>query len=136
MDPITTAIVAALGAGTISGITEASKTAITDGYNKLKDLLTKKLGASSDVVQALDRLEAKPESPDHKHVLEEEIAAVNVEQDSEILASARHLLTLVHPQQAGLGKFTIQNKAPVQGQNIGDHQQVTQHFGNPPEVES
>lgn len=32
MDVITTAIVAALSAGAISGLTEASKTAISDAY--------------------------------------------------------------------------------------------------------
>src|SRR5579859_3811701 len=120
MDPITTAIVAALAAGAIGGITDTTKTAITDGYNKLKGLLTKKCGASSDVIQAIEKLETKPESSGRKDTLQEEVAAVNVEQDDEILAAAKHLLTLVKPQQAGMGKFTIQNNASVQGQNIGD----------------
>ena len=34
MDPITTAIVSALSAAAVSGLTEASKTAIVDAYNK------------------------------------------------------------------------------------------------------
>lgn len=93
MDPITTAIVAALSVGTISGLTDTTKAAITDGYNKLKGLLTKKFGASSDVVQALDKLEAKPELAGRKQVLQEEIATVHAEQDDEILAVAKHLLT-------------------------------------------
>ena len=62
MDPITTAIVAALSAGAISGITDTAKTAVNDGYNKLKSLLTKKHGAGSEVVQAINKLETKPES--------------------------------------------------------------------------
>ena len=134
MDLITTAVVAALAAGTVSGITETSKTAITDGYNKLKDLLTKKHGASSDVVQALDKLETKPKSSGRKDTLQEEIAAVHIEQDDEIRAAAQHLLTLVQPQQAGLGKYNIQITGNVQGQNIGDHQQITQHFGEEPKA--
>ncbi len=87
MDPITTAIVAALSAGAVGGLTETSKTAITDSYNKLKDLLTKKFGAKSNVVQALDQLETKPESAGRKETLQEEITAVNAERDDEVLAA-------------------------------------------------
>jgi hypothetical protein len=43
-------------------------------------------------------------------------------------------MTLVQPQQIGMGKFTIQNTGTVQGQNIGDNQQITQYFGDPPKV--
>ena len=121
MDPVTTAIVTALSAGTIAGLTDTVKTAITDGYNKFKDLLAKKHGADSEVVQAIDKLEAKPDSQGRKETLAEEIVAVKAEQDEEIVATAKQILTLVQPQQAGMGKFTIQNNGPVQGQNIGDH---------------
>src|SRR5437660_6583964 len=92
MDPITTAIVAVLSAGAISGLTDTTKTAITDGYNKLKDLLTKKHGAGSGVVQAIAQLETKPESQGRKDTLQEEIAAVKAEQDDEILAAAKQVL--------------------------------------------
>ncbi len=121
MDPITTAIVTALSAGAIAGLTDTAKTAITDGYNKLKGLLTKKHGKDSNVVQAVEKLEAKPDSQGRKEILAEEMAAVKVEQDEEILAAAKQILTLVKPQQAGIGKFTIQNNGPVGQQIIGDH---------------
>lgn len=129
MDLITTSIVAALSAGAISGLADTAKMSITDSYNKLKSLLTKKHGASSDVMQAIAQLEAKPESQGRKETLAEEIDAVKAEQDEEILAAAKYLLTLMKPQQVGMGKFTIQITGNVQGQNIGDHQRVTQHFG-------
>jgi len=134
MDPITTAIVTALSAGAVNGLTETSKTAITDTYAKLKDLIIKKFGARSDVVQAIDQLEAKPESAGRKETLKEEITALNAEQDHEVLAAARQVLMLVHAQQAGLGKFAIQNNAPVQGQTIGDHHTITQQFGELPKA--
>jgi hypothetical protein len=51
-----------------------------------------------------------------------------------VLAAAEHLLTLAQPQQAGLGKFSIQNNAPVQGQTVGDHNTITQQFGDLPKV--
>ena len=53
---------------------------------------------------------------------------------SDTLAAAKQVLMLVQPQQAGMGKFTIQNNGPVQGQNIGDHQHITQHFGDFPKA--
>ena len=132
MDLITSAIVAALGAGAISGLTETSKTGITDAYQALKDLLAKKFGLKSQVVQAVDHLEAKPESASRQEGLQEEIIATQAEQDTEVLAAAKHLLTLLQPQQAGLGKFTIQNNARVQGQTIGDHNTISQQFGERP----
>ena len=134
MDPITAAIVAALSAGAVSGLTETSKTAITDTYSKLKDLLTNRFGARSNVIQAIEDLEARPASAGRKETLQEEIVAVQAEQDEELLAAAQRVMTLVQPQQAGLGKFTIQNNALVQGQNIGDNQQISQYFGNPPKA--
>src|SRR5260221_12878210 len=62
MDPVTTAILAALAAGAIGGITEMSKTAITDAYQKLKGLLVNKFGATSKVATAVDELEEVHES--------------------------------------------------------------------------
>ena len=62
MDPITTAIVTALSAGAEALQTQSRQQAVTDSYSKLKGLLTKKHGASSDVVQAITQLETKPES--------------------------------------------------------------------------
>ncbi len=132
MDPITTAIIAALSAGATSGITDASKAAITDAYNALKNLLARKSGAKSEVIQAISSLEAKPASPARQATLQEEITTAALEQDREVVASAQQLLTLIQPQQAGLGKFTMQNNAPVQGQTVGDHNTITQHFGTLP----
>ena len=121
MDPITTAIITALSAGTIAGLTDTAKTAVIDSYNKLKDLLKRKHGADSDVVQAIGKLEAKPDSQGRKEMLAEEIVAIEAEQDEEILAEAKQILILVKSQQANMGKFNINNNAPVGQQNIGDH---------------
>lgn len=134
MDPITAAIIAALTAGVASGLTETSKVAITDAYQALKGLLAKKFGPKSQVVQAVDHLEARPESANRQGGLAEEMTAIQAEQDSEILAAATHLLRLTQPQQAGAGKFTIQNNAAVQGQTIGDHNTITQQFGELPKA--
>ena len=132
MDPVTTAIVTALSAGTIAGLTDTAKTAITDGYNKLKGLLTKKHGKNSDIVKAVENLEAKPDSKARKDVLVEEIATAKAEQDEEIVAAANQILTLVQPQQASKGKFNIQIAGNVQGQVVESHAPITMNFGELP----
>jgi hypothetical protein len=129
MDPITTAIVTALSAGAISGLTDTSKAAISDAYTQFKALLKQKFGASSEVVQAVSALEAHPDSTGRKETLQEEIIASNAQHDEELLAAANSLRTLIQPQQAGLGKFNVQNHATVQAQNVGDHNTITQNFG-------
>ena len=106
MDPVTTAIIAALSAGTVAGITDTTKTAISDGYNKLKDLLTKKHGKDSNVVQAIKMLEAMPASTNCQGMVAEVIATAKAEQDDEIMAVAKQILILVKSQQAGMGKFS------------------------------
>jgi hypothetical protein len=115
MDPITAAIVAAVSAGAISGLTEASKTAITDAYSKLKALLTKKFGGESDVVHAVNEVEAKPDSAGRKATLQEEVAAVRADQDQEVLHAAQALLAQVTTQPGGkeyiqkaMGDYNIQ----------------------------
>ncbi len=95
MDPITAAIVAAVSAGAISGLTEASKTAISDAYNKLKASLSKKFGGESDVVHAVNEVEAKPDSAGRKATLQEEITNTKADQDQEVLQAAQALLHLL-----------------------------------------
>ena len=128
MDSITTAIIAALSAGAAGGLTEASKTAITDAYSRLKDLLAKKFGAKSKVIQAMDELETKPESSGRKQTLEEEIIAINVQRDADVLAVAQQLIELLDPEQAATGKFTLKNYGLIQGLQQGDGNTQTNTF--------
>ncbi len=128
IDPITTAILAAISAGNRSGLSEMNTVALADAYQALKELLSKKLGAGSRVMLAMADLETKPESADRRVSLAEEMTAAQAAQDSEIMAAARYLLTLMQSQQAGSGKYTVQISGSVQGQVIGDHNVVTQHF--------
>lgn len=101
MDPITVAIVAAVSAGVISGLTEASKTAITDAYNKLKALLTKKFGGDSEVVHAVNEVEAKPDAAGRKAMLQAEVATAKADQDQDLLQAAQTLLQLLQASPEG-----------------------------------
>ena len=114
MDPVTTAIIAAITAGTLSGITEASKQMITDAYNSLKKILRSKFGNTSDVVQAIKSLEKKPDSAGRRETLKEELVASGAEKDDELLAVAQRIIALVqensnssHVQNA-VGNFIAQ----------------------------
>jgi hypothetical protein len=118
MDPITAAIVAALSAGVMGGLTEASKTAITDAYSKLKMLLIKKFGSESEVIHAANEVEAKPDSAGRKVMLQEEIAAAKANQDQELLLLAQALLAQVTTQPGGkeyVQKATGDYNIQVQG---------------------
>jgi hypothetical protein len=107
MEPITAAIIAALTAGAASGLTEAAKKVISDGYSGLKALINKKFGAKSDVTDAMEKLQAKPESPGRQQTLAEELKATNATADPELLGAAQSLLELIKavPQ----GEQHIQN---------------------------
>src|SRR5260370_7583974 len=96
MDPITTAILAALSAG----LTEASKTAITDAYTQIKALLASKFGTTSDVVHAVEQVEAKPDPAGRKAILQEEITPVKADQNPHLLPPPHPLLPSPHSPHA------------------------------------
>lgn len=91
MDPITTAILAALIAGVTAGAADVGKAAIVDAYAGLKSLITRKFGAQSDLSRAIDSLEGKPDSAGRQVTLQEEVAAAQADQDGEVLAAVRAL---------------------------------------------
>ena len=95
MEPVTTAIIAALAAGAAGGITDVAKKAISDGYSGLKALISKKFGSNSEVSDALDKLQATPDSPKRQQTLAEELEATNASADPELLGAAQALLELI-----------------------------------------
>lgn len=84
MDLITTAIITALA--------NLSKDVIKDSYNILKDTLKSKFGSSSDVIDAVERLEKKPDSKGRRDTLQEEIENAKVYDYDEIVQLAQSLL--------------------------------------------
>ena len=101
MDPITTAIVAALTAGVAGGVTEVGKKAIVGAYDALKAALKKKFGTESELVKAVQSLETKPDSAGRKTMVQEEVAATKADQNPEILAAAQALLEKIKAQPGG-----------------------------------
>src|SRR4051794_33978936 len=95
MEPVSTAIIAALSAGAASGVTDVAKKAIVEGYNDLKTLISKKFGTNTDVTEAIAELQAKPESPGRQQTVAEELNAVHASTDPELLHAAQSLLELI-----------------------------------------
>lgn len=111
MDPITTAIVAALA--------NLSKDAIKDGYVALKDALKKKFGETSDVVDAVDKLEKKPDSEARKATVQEEIETAKVNDDPDILKLVQDLLDKIKEQPGGQEIINQTQINTVSGVNVG-----------------
>lgn len=101
MDPITSAILAAISAGTVTGFTKVGEQVISDAYGKLKELLGKKFGAKSKVVKAVEGLEANPKSEARKAVLKEEVITAKADKDADLLKAAQALLKVIKAKPGG-----------------------------------
>ncbi len=125
-------IEAALVAGAAAGAKDTTSQAVKEAYTGLKTLLSRLFAAKPHAQAILDEHETDPET--YEKPLKNLLADAHADQDAELLAAAERVMALVQPQQIGIGKYTIQNTGTVQGQNIGDNQQIKQQFGNPPKV--
>jgi hypothetical protein len=128
MDPITSSIVAVLSAKAVSEFAEPTRVAVTHAYDQLKDLISKKFGADSEVMQAINQLEARPQSAGRKTTLQEEIAIVNAGQDQELLGVAQLLLTLLKAQQGTSGNINVTRYSTGHKLIMADYNRITQHF--------
>ena len=111
MDPITTAIVAALA--------NLSQDACKDGYVALKDALKKKFGDKSDLVDAVDKLEKKPDSEARKATVQEEVEIAKVNDDPDILKLVQDLLDKIKQQPGGQEIINQTQTNTVSGVNVG-----------------
>lgn len=128
MDPITL-ILTALTAGIAASAQETASSAIKDAYNGLKALIQRKFVSKPEAEMALVQHAQKPEV--WKGPLEEGLKETGADHDEEILAAAEKMLQLAQAEQPGK-KYDITFQGPVQGPNIGDHNTITQTFGDVP----
>jgi hypothetical protein len=126
MDPITL-ILTALTAGAATSVKDTASAAIKDSYTGLKALIQRKFEGKPKAQTALVDYEEDPET--YVKPLQKALIETHLDREQEILEAAQKIMTLVQPHQAAMGKFAIQNTGNVQGQVIGDHANVTQHFG-------
>lgn len=100
MEPITTALVAALG--------NLAEPAVRDAYDGLKSLLARKFGARHAVLEAVDQLERKPDSAGRRATLQEEVGSSQAAGDPDVLAAAQRLLESL--QRISGSPVTVQQK--------------------------
>jgi hypothetical protein len=96
MDPITTAIVAALPALA----TEMVSSGIKDAYAGLKSIIIRKFGATSAVAKSVDDLEANPKSKGQATVLSERVEEAKAASDTEILTAVNKLVEALAKETA------------------------------------
>lgn len=112
MDPITSAFVTALAI-------PVAKDVIKDGYEALKAALKKKFGEDSDVVNAVEQLEKKPDSEGRKTILQEEVENAKIYNDPEIVKLAEDFLIKLKEQPGGQEIITQTQTNTVSGVNVG-----------------
>ena len=87
MDPITSAIVAALPA--LAG--EVVSSSLKDAYAGLKALIVRKFGVTSGVAKSVNDLEANPKSKAQADLLAERVAEAKAAADAELMAAVNKL---------------------------------------------
>ena len=125
MDPITI-IVTAVATGAALGLTDAAAQAIKDAYAGLRALIIRKYGDQGDVQDAVEKVEANPDSGARKALLEEELEKTKAAEDAELLKAAQDLLAAAQPESAQQGQQAVsivgdENKVTQISQQAGDH---------------
>ena len=90
-----------------NGLGNLAAEGVKSAYQHLKSLLQKKCNTRADLMEALDGLEKKPDSPGRKGILGEELGAAGVQHDAEILAAAKVLMEAVEKVRPDLGRISI-----------------------------
>lgn len=85
----TTLLVTALVVGAINATKDVTEQAIKDGYAGLKHLIQTRY-----TTVPVEQLEKNPESTGRQAVIEEELTAVNADQDEELIQKAAELLEI------------------------------------------
>ncbi|EFH84761.1 hypothetical protein [Ktedonobacter racemifer] len=129
MDPVST-IEAALVAGAALSAKDTASQAVKDGYALLKTQLNRLVAGKPKARVILEEHEEDPKT--YTEPLKKILREVHAGQDEAVMEAAKQILAAAQQQQIGMGKFNIQNNGNVYGQNIGDHQTITQHFEESP----
>lgn len=118
MDPISASLVAALAVGAAGGLTDVGKQVVPDAYNALKAALRKKYGVDSDLAEAVDKLEKRPESKNRAGMVQEEVEIAGAASDPELLALAKKLQAAL--EQSGGGDTATLSGSGAIAQGGGD----------------
>jgi hypothetical protein len=132
VDPVSLALITALGAGVTSSITTATQATLAAGYRTLKDRMLAKIGSTNpEVGHALGKLEDAPASQARQAVLIEEVTVAQVPQDPELVALAQTLLEKIEQTPPGsqlihhVENSAISNSGTATNYNIQGDQHIT-----------
>lgn len=102
MDPVTIAILTAIGTTVAQGAGQAvGENVVNDIFPRLKQALASRFGSNSKVLRSVEDLEANPDSNGRKETLREEVEASGADRDPEISGIAQELLDAVAAQPGG-----------------------------------
>lgn len=109
MDPITSAIIAALAVGATAGLTDTAKKLIADLYNSLKEKIQQKCGKDSKAIKAINDLENEPDFIPYQAGLKQRINELKIDKDPELVSLSTKLLSIVQQTQNNTSLKTTQN---------------------------
>ena len=112
-------ILAALIAGATAAAQDTATAAVKDAYEGLKNLIKQKFGDKTDLVDAVDKLEKKPDSEARKATVKEEIETAKVAGDAEILKLAQDLLDKAKGEPGGQEIINQTQTNTVSGVTVG-----------------
>jgi hypothetical protein len=114
MDPLTV-ITLALVSGAALGAQSVAAQAVKDAYTGLRALIIRKTKEKKDteVAEAIEGVEKRPNSKNREGVLREEVAAAKLDQDSEVVEKARALLALLKVQAPATYHAVVEGSGAV-----------------------
>jgi hypothetical protein len=92
MDAITITLVSAFTIGASKGAAKVGEQAIVDAYAALKHIVERTYQRANELLKAIAALETNPESPARRHVLAEELEAVNATTDETLIEAAESVI--------------------------------------------
>ncbi len=128
MDPVTL-IVTALAAGAASALQDGASTAVKDAYTRLNALAKRRFARRSKGELVLTEHEAAPQT--WEAPLAAELHSAGAEGDTDLVAAAQALMSLVDEAGSRSGKYLVAVH-DSQGVQVGDHNTQTNTFGAPP----
>jgi hypothetical protein len=136
MDPITAAMVAAIGAGVVSGATEVGKKVVVDAYDALKAALGQRFGVEGKIARAIADLEEEPDFAPNQEALAGRVAQAQAADDPQLRQLAQALLEALESTPEGkeaMSKYQIDATGAQIGV-VGDGAKIEGgiHFGAKP----
>ncbi len=128
MDPVTAAILAALGSGALKAAGKVGEDAVSAAYAGLKALLRRRFGDDHQVVSTVEDAEAHPDSKARQAMVEEVLQENRAADDAELVAAAQALLAAVRELPGGdRSVATVTGSSNVAVAQQGGHASVTVH---------